>query len=172
MTDGATFNASGPQDSPGFLLWRTTLRWQRSVTTALRPLGLTHVQFVLLASVWWLSDQAGPTGQLPSQRQAAAHAEADVMMTSQVLRTLESRGLLTRAADPADARVKRLTVTEDGRRLAEQAVTLVEAADAEFFARVAEPAQLLDVLHQLAGESEAAVPQAGAQTTSESRAAS
>lgn len=142
----------GPGDSPGFLLWRTTLRWQRGITAALRPLELTHVQFVLLAAVWWLSDQVATPGELPSQRQVAAHAEADVMMTSQVLRALESRSLLTRTADPGDARVKRLTVTDAGRRLAGEAVAVVEAADADFFARVRDHAELLDVLHQLADD--------------------
>lgn len=141
-----------PGDSPGFLLWRTTLRWQRGITAALRPLELTHVQFVLLAAVWWLSDQADTPGQLPNQRQVAAHAEADVMMTSQVLRVLELRSLLTRTADPADARVKRLTVTETGRRLAEKAVAVVEAADADFFTPVRDHALLLDVLRQLADD--------------------
>lgn len=142
--------STGPQDSPGFLLWRTTLRWQRSIAGALRPLELTHVQFVLLATVWWMSEQAAAPDRLPSQRQVAEHAAVDVMMTSQVLRTLESRGLVTRSADPVDARVKRLTVTGAGRRLAERAITVVEAADSAFFHPVRDRAQLLDVLHQLA----------------------
>jgi len=149
---GADSVSSGPHDSPGFLLWRTTLRWQRSITAALRPLELTHVQFVLLSAVWWLSDRADTAQRLPSQRQVADHAAADVMMTSQVLRALESRGLVARMPDAADARIKRLTVTAAGRRLAELAVTVVEAADAEFFTRASDPAQLLDVLHQLADE--------------------
>ncbi len=74
------------------------------------------------------------------------------MMTSQVLRVLELRNLLTRAGDPADARVKRLTVTDSGRRLAEEAVAVVEAADARFFAGVGDRGQLLDVLHRLADD--------------------
>ena len=74
--------ASRPDSSPGFLLWRTTLRWQRAVAAALKPLGLTHVQFVLLASVWWLTEQARTPADLPSQAQVAAHAAVDVMMTS------------------------------------------------------------------------------------------
>ncbi len=141
---------TGPQDSPGFLLWRTTLRWQRSITAALRPLELTHVQFVLLAVVWWLTDHTEGSRPLPSQREVAAHAATDVMMTSQVLRVLEARGLVHRAPDPADARVKVVTVSEEGRQLAERAVALVEAADAEFFSGVSTPALLLDVLQQLA----------------------
>jgi len=140
----------GPDKSPGFLLWRVTLRWQRRIAAALRPLALTHVQFVLLATVWWLSDQADSPARRPSQREVADHAAVDVMMTSQVLRGLETRGLVRRALDPADARVRRLTVTDAGRRLAELAIAVVEEADAEFFSIVGTPGQLLEVLHQLA----------------------
>ena len=49
-----------------------------------------------------------------------------------------------------DARVKRLAVTVRGRRLATQAVTIVDIADADFFKRAHDRGQLLDVLHQLA----------------------
>jgi DNA-binding MarR family transcriptional regulator len=143
--------ASRPDVSPGFLLWRTTLRWQRAIAAALKPLDLTHVQFVLLASTWWLTEQARTPSELPIQAQVAAHAEADVMMTSSVLRTLEARGLVTRTQDPADARVKRLAVTEEGRRRAVEAVAVVEAVDADFFSRANDPALVLHVLRQLAG---------------------
>lgn len=126
----------GPDASPGFLLWRTTLSWQRVITATLKPLELTHVQFVLLASVWWLARQAKPGAGRPSQREVADHAGTDVTMTSQVLRALEEQGLVTRTADATDARVKRLDVTRKGAALARRAVTRVEAADADFFAGV------------------------------------
>ncbi|MEP7055077.1 MAG: MarR family winged helix-turn-helix transcriptional regulator [Actinomycetota bacterium] len=141
---------SGPDASPGFLLWRTTLRWQREMTSTLKPLALTHVQFVLLASVWWLATEAGQGGQLPSQREVADHAGTDVMMTSQVLRTLEKQGLVTRVADSTDARIKRLAVTRKGAALAESAVAQVEAADAAFFSGV-DNKRLLSTLRKLAG---------------------
>ena len=142
---------TGPQDSPGFLLWRSTLRWQRTVAAALRPLDLTHVQFVLLAAAWWLGAHRAASEPLPSQRQLAAHADTDVMMTSQVVRVLERRGLVERTADDAgDGRVKRLAVTDAGRDLAVRAVEVVEAADEAFFARVPDHGRLLAVLGQLA----------------------
>src|SRR5205823_14552067 len=107
------------------------VRWQRVMGATLRPLGLTHVQFVLLASAWWLTHVAG---EQPSQRRLAEHASTDPMMTSQVLRALEQRRLITRAADPDDSRALRLSVTEPGARLALKAIQSVEAADAQFFA--------------------------------------
>ena len=106
---------------------------------------------MLLASTWWLGENGD---QLPSQAQVAAHAAADVMMTSSVLRTLERRGLVTRSPDPADARVKRLAVTEAGHRLALETVAVVEAADAAFFARAGNHRQVLEVLSKLAAPEE------------------
>ena len=140
-------------DSPGFLLWHATLRWQRAIAAALRPLGLTHVQFVLLAGIWWL----GQGDQRPSQRELADHAGTDRMMTSQVLRTLESRGLLRRELDGVDARVRRLAVTPEGERLSGQAIAAVEATDKAYFALVPNREDLMDLLNGLAGPKAAAV---------------
>lgn len=112
-------------DSPGLQLWRVTLRWQRSVTAALEPFKLTHVQFVLLASTGWLNDQ----GVDPSQAALAAYAGTDITMTSQVVRALEAKGLITRASDPTDARARVLHLTEQGGRLAGPAVVAVEEVD-------------------------------------------
>jgi DNA-binding MarR family transcriptional regulator len=136
----------GPGESPGFLLWRVTLRWQRVMAAALRPLGLTHVQFVLLASAWWLTEVARET---PSQRRLAEHAATDPMMTSQVLRSLEARRLVTRVVDPAESRARLLGVTPAGQDLARRAIALVEAADAEFFAPAGPRPALLRILHRL-----------------------
>ncbi|MER6951743.1 MarR family transcriptional regulator [Nonomuraea sp. NPDC000554] len=134
-----------PGDSPGFLMWRVTLRWQRAVTAALAPLGLTHVQFVLLASIWWLNSQ----GEQPNQLSVARHADTDVKMTSQVLRKLEDKGLLVREVDPTDTRARRLALTSRGQELAQRAVATVEAADAEFFAQLPDQHALITTLRTL-----------------------
>lgn len=127
------------------LLWRVTLRWKREIVAALAPLELTHAQFVLLASSWWLGAHRP---ELPSQRDVAEQAATDPMMTSQVLRALEQRGLLRREPDPTDARARRVAVTPEGARLAGEAIQVVEAVDAAFFAE-ASRADLLRTLHAL-----------------------
>ncbi|MBB4986033.1 MULTISPECIES: MarR family winged helix-turn-helix transcriptional regulator [Streptomyces] len=121
--------ALDPGASPGFLLWHATLRWQRDIAAALAPLGLTHVQFVLLACAWWLNTQ----GEHPNQLALARQAGTDVKMTSQVLRTLETKGLVAREVDPTDTRAKRLRVTDAGAALAPRAIAAVEEVDARFF---------------------------------------
>lgn len=131
MSEPAT-EFGGPEESPGFLLWRVTLAWQRTMRAALAPHDLTHVQFVLLASTWWLGDREAA----PTQQRLAEQAGTDPMMTSQVVRKLADRGLLTRDPDPADARARRLTLTAEGRALLTTALRDVERADTEFFARL------------------------------------
>ena len=128
-TGGLHTEHADADDSPGLQLWRVTNRWQAAQRAALRPFGLTHVQFVLLASLTWLHGDAPVT-----QAALAAHAGTDPMMTSQVLRALEERGLIRRDPHPGDARARALSVTADGRDLANRAVVAVEACDREFFA--------------------------------------
>jgi DNA-binding MarR family transcriptional regulator len=135
-----------PEESPGFLLWHVTLRWQRDMVTALAPLDLTHVQFVLLASAWWLNTQ----DQHPNQLAVARQAGTDVKMTSQVLRTLETKGLIVREVDQADTRARLVRVTGAGADLARRAIAAVEAADAAFFAATSNVPALLSLLRPLA----------------------
>jgi len=117
--------------SPGLLLWRVTNAWQAAQRAALRPFDLTHVQFVLLASLSW--QQQGDDRPV-TQRQLAEHAGADPMMTSQVLRGLEAKGFVERQPHPTDARARALTTTTAGVDLANRANTAVEQVDRDYFA--------------------------------------
>jgi DNA-binding MarR family transcriptional regulator len=122
-------------DSTGLLLWQVTNRWQAAQRAALKPYGLTHVQFVLLASLTWLAAD-GPV----TQRQLADHAATDPMMTSQVLRALQQRGLIERLPHPSDGRARALAVTSAGRGLANRGIVAVEACDKAFFAALGDAA--------------------------------
>ncbi|RDV46269.1 MarR family transcriptional regulator [Leifsonia sp. ku-ls] len=126
---GSRFPAAS--QSPGLLLWRVTNRWQAAMRAALAPHELTHVQYVLLASLTWLGDREPE--RLVTQVDLAAFAATDPMMTSQVLRTLERAGLVERLPHPTDGRARVLRATPDGAAAARRATADVEAADAAFF---------------------------------------
>jgi DNA-binding MarR family transcriptional regulator len=113
-------------ESTGLQLWRVSTAWQAAQRRALKPFGVTHVQFVLLAALTWL-------GEPVTQRALAAYAHTDPMMTSQVLRTLEVGGLVDRPRHPSDRRARNVTATPAGRELANRAVVAVEACDARYF---------------------------------------
>jgi DNA-binding MarR family transcriptional regulator len=116
-------------DSTGLVLWRVTNAWQAAQRKALKPFGITHVQFVLLASLTWLEGEEPVT-----QRALATHAGVDAMMTSQVLRALERAGQVERLPHPTDGRAMGVKTTAAGREVANRAIVVIEAVDAEFFA--------------------------------------
>lgn len=125
------FKQAQASESTGFVFWQVSMLWQRAIVKALAPLGLTHAQFVLLASTGWLT-RSGETGI--SQTNLAAHAQTDLMMTSKVVRTLVTKGLVTRQDHPTDSRAYQLALTPAGRDLLFKAIRVVEATDDAFFA--------------------------------------
>jgi DNA-binding MarR family transcriptional regulator len=102
---------------------------------------------VLLATTWWLNQ----SGTQPNQLTVATEAATDVKMTSQVLRALESKGLIVRETDQADTRAKLLRATPAGADLASRAIEVVEKADRAFFSAAGDGDQLLATLRPLAG---------------------
>lgn len=69
-----------------------------------------------------------------TQRDLAERAATDPMMTSQVLRVLEGKGLIVRLAHPTDGRARTLAITDAGIALVNRANTVVEEADRDYFA--------------------------------------
>ena len=134
-----------PSESAGFLLWRASLAWQRAITAALAPLGLTHVQFVLLATTWRLN----VGGERPNQLALATHVGADVKMTSEVLRSLERKWLVRRDVDPSDTRARLVRTTPAGDKLAPRAIEAFEEVEGAFFADV-DLEETVDLLGSLA----------------------
>ncbi len=123
------FMRSKANASPGFLLWQVSMVWQRKVSASLKPHSFTQAQFVLLASLMWLSRQEKNITQV----HLAQHAKMDVMTVSQVLRTLEKKKYLLREAHPQDTRAKVLRLTKTGEAHARKLVPIVENLDDEFF---------------------------------------
>ena len=119
---------AGPAESPGFLLWKISNAWQRRQRMALQPFGLTHSQFVVLATATWFG-----ASETLTQSRISRLAGMDPMTTSQVLRALEAAALIQRVDHPRDPRAKSIMVTRAGRDLARKAIVVVEETDAAFF---------------------------------------
>lgn len=136
MTGALKSSYPDPQSSTGLMLWRVTNAWQRSIRAALQPCNITHVQFVLLAVLASMGRSTSTT-----QRELADHAATDPMMTSQVLRVLENKGLVERLAHPTDRRARTIAITETGIELVNLANSAVERSDRDFFNVLGEDAQ-------------------------------
>ena len=134
---------SGPAESPGFLLWKISNAWQRRQRTALQPYGLTHSQFVVLATATWFGAE-----EILTQARISQLSGIDPMTTSQVLRALEAASLIERVDHPKDPRAKAITVTRAGRDLARKAIVVVEDTDTAFFEPLAADTKRLIAMFQ------------------------
>jgi MarR family transcriptional regulator, organic hydroperoxide resistance regulator len=130
----STFSVEKAEESSGFLLWQVTNLWQREIRKALEKFGLTHSQFVLLASIHWLTLHK----QEVTQVVLSNHTKIDPMTTSTVLRTLQQKGFLQRKEHLTDTRAKTVGLTEDGIKIIKKAVVTVENFDKEFFSLLGE----------------------------------
>ena len=124
-----TFGFDQPEDSPGFLLWQTTITWQRLIKKALDPYQISHAQFVILAIALWLEGIKIEPTQVLIVRQS----KLDKMTVSKSLKKLASLGLIKRAEHEKDTRAKSVHLTIKGRALASKLVPIVEKIDENFF---------------------------------------
>lgn len=97
------------------------MKWRTAVDRALDPLGLTHAQYSILASLFGVQRR----GDRPSQRRLAEHVGLDPIYVSKLVRTLDSAGLVDRLVDDADARAVQLVLTDHGRDVARRAIAVV-----------------------------------------------
>jgi DNA-binding MarR family transcriptional regulator len=125
-----SFSFKRAEDSPGFLLWQLTNEWQRKQRLALAALDLTHVQFVVLACLLWLSTHSE---EVVTQQKIAEFANIDKMMVSTVIKSLIQKKFLSRLDNPNDSRAYALSLTAVGRKKVLAAIPIVEGIDAEFF---------------------------------------
>lgn len=123
------FKFKNPGESPGYLLGQVTLLWQRKHKKVLDPLNLTQTQFVLLTALGWLSRENDTVTQVDIANQG----NADRMMVSKVLRTLEEKKFINRQEHPTDTRAKVIKLTNEGAKVLQKALTAIENADIEFF---------------------------------------
>lgn len=117
-----------PGPTPGFLVWRLANKWRVAVDRAVAPLGLTHAQYSLVASL----DGMQRGGERPSQRRLADHTGLEALYVSKLARALESAGLVERTRDPRDPRAVQLALTEQGQAVTRQAIAVVQELHQQF----------------------------------------
>jgi len=122
-------NMKEPTEYPGFLLLRASNIWYRSANNIMKKSGTTYTQFSILASLVYLSKEKNHI----NQKQIAQHAKLDIMMTSDVLKTLEIKKLVMRYPNPEDRRHNSIKITQKGADLVSEMFIKVEKADVKFF---------------------------------------
>jgi len=135
-----------PEESPGYLLWHVSLAWRRLIEETLKPLNLTHPQFVVLTTTAWLMRN----GESITQIDISKASGLDPNTTSQVLRGLELKNFIKRTRF-LNERSKNPELTDLGSKTLAQALPAVEKADAKFFKSLIsnEMSSLVTIFHKL-----------------------
>ena len=97
------------EESIGYLLRTTVSTLMRAAESAMRPHGLTSVQWAPLMII--------SRGGNPTAASLARDLNTDTGAMTRMLDRLESKGLLIRSRSSTDRRVVELTLTDQGREL-------------------------------------------------------
>lgn len=135
-----------PERSPGFLLWHISTSWRTAIEKVLKLMHITHPQFVVMATLGWLTKD----GARVTQAAIGKMAGLDPNTTSQIIKGLENKELIRREQS-IDGRAKNPVLTPTGNMVLMKALPAVEAADAEFFAglKLKEMEHLLGMFQKL-----------------------
>src|SRR5262245_20599531 len=113
-------------DRPGFLIRRLHQIHIALFLEGCARFGITPVQYSVMTAL----EREGPLDQISLAREVGI----DRANATDVIRRLEARGVLRRAADETDSRVKVCSITAAGRRLTARMLPAVEQAHAQTIA--------------------------------------
>ncbi len=132
--------------STGLIFLRVYNQWYTAIKQALRTIGITHPQFVVLTVLNFL----GQSEEFVSQASIAKMANMDVMSVSQIVRGLEAKEYLARDANPKDTRANAVRLLEKGQSAVRLALPIVENIDDTFFGVLSNDEKVFrDFLHRL-----------------------
>ena len=141
------FGFDKAEDSHVFLLWQTTIMWQRIIKQALEPYDIAHAQFVIMASLMWFSIKDIEATQVL----IAGHSKLDKMTISKSIKKLITSGYVNREENKTDSRAKTATLTQKGKELISRLIPIVRGIDAQFFGKLdaCERKSLIGILSKL-----------------------
>ncbi len=107
-------------------------KWHSMIKKELKKMNLTHPQFVVLASLAYLSQDSNEVTQVMISKLSGI----DVMTVSQILNLLEKNDFVKRKEHSRDTRAKAVILNKKGEEILQKAVPLIEQIDEIFFKKL------------------------------------
>ena len=107
-------------------------KWHSIIKKELKKMNLTHPQFVVLASLAYLSQDSDEVTQVMISKLSGI----DVMTVSQILSLLEKHDFVKRKEHSRDTRAKAVILNKKGEEILQKAVPLIEQIDEIFFKKL------------------------------------
>ena len=108
-------------------------KWHSMIKKELKKMNLTHPQFVVLASLAYLSQDSN---EEITQVMISKLSGIDVMTVSQILNLLEKNDFVKRKEHSRDTRAKAVILNKKGEEILQTAVPLIEQIDEFFFGKL------------------------------------
>lgn len=144
----ATASLGPPENAVGLVLWRLVHRYQREADRGLASFDLTMLQFMTLIMAAWL----GRSGEAVRQSDIARSSDIHPMQVSQMLKTLEGKGLVARQRSLSDVRAKHVEVTPAGLSALRRTLPIMIDVQQRLFGEEGRPGgSLLEALVRLEG---------------------
>ena len=117
------------KESPGGYLLLVAQKWERAVDHVLDGFDTTCTQVELLSCLVELMKEGNPV----TQKDIAEFLDRDKNTVSEVMRSLEKKGYITRTVSESDLRAKYIRLTDKGYDLLEKSVREMVRMDERFF---------------------------------------
>jgi DNA-binding MarR family transcriptional regulator len=129
VRDTLSSDLSKLKESPGGYLLMVSQKWERAVDHVLDGFDTTCTQVELLSCIVELMKEGTPV----TQRDIAEFLDRDKNTVSEVMRSLEKRGYITRTVSESDLRAKYIRLTDKGYDLLEKSVREMVRMNEHFF---------------------------------------
>lgn len=134
MSQENTFSSQFDNDSKsiGFIFMKAYAAWHNQIKNCLKKQSITHPQFIVLATLAYLSKHADEVTQVMISKKT----NIDVMTISQIIENLEKKSFIVRSVSLKDSRAKAIQLTQIGYDKTNKTVPLVENIDKQFFSNL------------------------------------
>lgn len=132
MNEFRSMNEGDSEKSIGLLFMRTYNKWHSEIKTSLKKFGITHPQFVVLATLGYALQNTSEV----TQTMISKLSGIDVMTISQILTLLEKKELVSREEHSKDTRAKAAFITPKGQDILNKTLPIVENVDLIFFGKL------------------------------------
>lgn len=133
-------------DSPDYFLWQVYTEWQKGKNEIIAEYNITSAQMTLMTAIYWVIQ----SGHDNMQAIVANAAKMDKMTTSEVLKTLQKKGLVRRKKHALDTRAKVVELTEQGLEITVKALRKVNKYNINYFSALGDSkAEFIATLQKL-----------------------